>query len=159
MMLWRISACVAVWALFPTLMGGVHRSPAVAQAASPSDALEVTFDDVKFEMEKGSEFKRTLLTDRVRELDGKRIRIRGYIYPTFKQKGIQQFVLVRDNMECCFGPGAALYDCVYVEMVGSNSIEYTVRPIAAEGVFTVEERKGFDGKIVAIYHLDGIGVE
>ena len=50
-----------------------------------------------------------MLTPAVKKLTGKPIRIRGYILPSFQQAGIKQFVLVRDNMQCCFGPGQAAY--------------------------------------------------
>ena len=88
-------------------------------------------------------------------LEGQLVRIRGYMLPSFQQSGIKKFVLVRDNMECCYGPGAALYDCVIIEMQGSASAEFTVRPMAVEGVFKVSEFKGPDGKHLAIYHIDG----
>ncbi len=47
-------------------------------------------------------------------MNKKNVRVRGFILPSFQQSGITQFVLVRDNQECCFGPGAALHDCVVV---------------------------------------------
>ena len=100
-----------------------------------------------------------MLTKKINELHGKTVKIRGYILPSFQQKGIKQFVLVRDNMECCFGPGAALYDCVLVEMVEGKSTSYTVRPVAVEGEFTIREFKDPDGKHLAIYHLDGVKVK
>lgn len=124
---------------------------AVASAA----ARDVTFDDVKLEMKKGEPFDVSLLTAKVRDLDGKAIRIRGYILPSFQQTGIKQFVLVRDNMECCFGPGALLHDCILVEMLAPATATFTVRPVSVEGTFSVHEVKGPDGKHLAIYHLDG----
>ena len=75
--------------------------------------------------------------------------------PSFQQSGIKKFVLVRDNMECCFGPGAAIYDCVIIEMLGSASASFSVRPMAVEGIFSVSEFKGPDGNHLAIYHIDG----
>ncbi len=120
---------------------------------------EVSFDDIKFEMTKGDPFERSLLTDGIEKLHGKPIKIRGYMLPSFQQKGITQFVLVRDNMECCFGPGAALFDCIVVEMVDGESTSFTVRPIAVEGVFKISEFLGPDGKHLAIYHLDGKAVK
>ena len=94
--------------------------PAANKPAPPAAAsggyVEATFDDVKFAMEKTEKFERSMLTDKVRSLLGKPIRIRGYMYPTLRKRGLTQFVLVRDNMECCFGPGAALYDCILVTM-------------------------------------------
>jgi hypothetical protein len=115
--------------------------------------LPRTFDDIKFEMEKGAPFERSLLTEDVKKLFGRKIRIRGYILPTAQQKGIEQFVLVRDNMECCFGPGAALFDCILVEMVKDKSTSFTVRPVLVEGTFELREIKGPDGKHLAIYGM------
>src|SRR5262249_21303028 len=115
---------------------------------------DVTFDDVKLEMQKGDPFDRNLLTDKVKELDGKKIRVRGFILPSFQQSGIKQFVLVRDNMECCYGPGALLHDCILVEMQGSATATFTVRPVSVEGTFSIREVKVGD-KHWAIYHLDG----
>ena len=43
-------------------------------------------------------------------------------------------------------PGAALFDCILVEMEPGKSTSYTVRPVAVEGVFTINEFKGPDGK-------------
>jgi hypothetical protein len=80
------------------------------------------------------------------------VRIRGYILPSFKQKGITQFVLVRDNMECCFGPGAALFDAIIVKMAPGKTATFTVRPVAVEGTFAIEEIQS-GGKHLAIYSM------
>lgn len=124
-------------------------------AAPDAGIKSVSFDDVKLELKKGDPYDPTALTAKVKGLDGKAIRIRGYILPSFQQTGIRQFVLVRDNMECCFGPGALLYDCILVEMVSGATTTFTVRPVSVEGTFSIREVKGPDGKHLAIYHLDG----
>ena len=46
-------------------------------------------------------------------------------------------VLVRDNLECCFGPGAALYDCVMVRMNPGKTTNFSIRPVTVEGDPTV----------------------
>ncbi|MBL9125332.1 MAG: DUF3299 domain-containing protein [Planctomycetaceae bacterium] len=126
----------------------------------PGEVQEITFDDIKFPMEKEDPFKRELLTPQIVALDGQPIRIRGYILPSFQQTGITQFVLVRDNLQCCFGPGAALFDCIIVEMRPGKSTDYTVRPVSVEGKFTLAELVNpDDGKHLAIYHLDGEKVQ
>ncbi|MFM1996939.1 MAG: hypothetical protein RLZZ111_1326 [Planctomycetota bacterium] len=127
-----------------------------SRAAAPRD---ISFDDVKLEMQKGEPFTRDRLTPRVTALEGSRVRIRGYILPSFQQTGLTQFVLVRDNMECCFGPGAALHDCVVVRMVPGKTAEFSIRPVAVTGTFRVEELRGPDGRHLAIYALDGEGVQ
>ncbi|MDA7952029.1 MAG: DUF3299 domain-containing protein [Pirellulaceae bacterium] len=119
----------------------------------PSTVKDISFEDIKFDIEVGGDFKRSMLPKRIEDYVTKKIKIRGYILPGFQQRGITQFVLVRDNLECCFGPGAALYDCIVVEMEAGKSTEFTVRPIAVEGIFSVQELIGPDGKHLAIYHM------
>jgi len=130
--------------------------PAVEKppAAAPAATKDITFDDLKFEHVKGSPFDRSMLTPAVNKLVDKPVRIRGYIFPTFQQSGIKQFVLVRDNMSCCFGPGAALFDCIVVDMVDGTSADFSVLPISVEGVFKIHEIVGGEGNTLAVYHLD-----
>ncbi|MFM7033691.1 MAG: DUF3299 domain-containing protein [Planctomycetia bacterium] len=120
---------------------------------------DLSFDDIAFDMEKGSPFTRDLLPKRVTALERQRIRIRGYILPSFQQRGLTQFVLVRDNMECCFGPGAALYDCIVVRMEPGKSTNFSIRPVAVTGTFRLNELRGPDGKHLAIYAMAGESVE
>jgi hypothetical protein len=134
--------------------------PAAARSISaPSPLREITFDDLKLELQKGDPFTPDRLTPRVTELERQRVRIRGYILPSFQQSGLTQFVLVRDNQECCFGPGAALHDCVVVRMQPGRTAEFSIRPVAVEGRFRVEELRGPDGRHLAIYALDGERVQ
>jgi hypothetical protein len=118
-----------------------------------------TFDDLRFEMDPGEPFRREMLTEAIEALAGQPIRIRGFILPTAQKRGIRQFVLVRDNQECCFGQGAALFDCVLVEMREGATAEYTIRPVAVSGTFDVREFIGPDGRHLAIYHIDGESVD
>jgi hypothetical protein len=129
-----------------------------AHAKDDGKIKDCTFDDIKFDMKKGDPFERSLLNKKIEELSGQKIRIRGYMLPSFQQKGITQFVLVRDNMQCCFGPGAALCDCIMVDLKGTSTV-YTVKPVAVEGVFKIEEFLDPDGNVLAIYHLDGTKVK
>ncbi len=148
-------------------LGGTQRGSArdSARTAKPRPRAasggihETTFDDVKFVMKKEERFERRMLTPEIEQLDGQRIRIRGYILPTFRQTGLTEFVLVRDNMECCFGPGAALFDAILVQMNAGASTDFSIRPVAVEGVFSVRELVGPDGKHLAVYHLQGEAVE
>ncbi len=132
--------------------------PAAEDRSSRSTARargDLTFDDIKFDIEKGAHFERSMLTKEIEELNKKTIRIRGYILPAsvFKQSGIEEFVLVRDNMECCFGPGAALYDCIMIKMDKGKTAEFTTRPVAVKGKFEIEEFKFPDGTQYAIYKM------
>ncbi len=143
----------------PPSAAPVTPSSSAGSRSSSRTVEETSFDDIAFAMEKGSVFTPDLLPERVTGLAGRRIRIRGYILPSFQQTGLTQFVLVRDNMECCFGPGAALYDCIVVRMVPGQTTDFSIRPVAVTGTFRLEELKGPDGKHLAIYAIDGEAVQ
>ena len=122
-------------------------SPDPAEAAKERKAREaakkrgeLTFDDLKFEIEKGAPFKPEMLTDDNKDLHKKTWKIRGFILPTtlFSKSNIREFVLVRDNQECCFGPGAALYDCIMVKMAPGKSINFSTRVVAVKGVLEID---------------------
>ncbi len=110
-------------------------------------------------MKEDSVFDPKLLTPRVKQLDGQRVRIRGFIYPSvLQQTGITRFPLVK-NTECKFGPGGVAHHIIVVEMQPEASTSFTVRPIAVEGVFTVRPWTGPDGMTWTIYHMVGEKVE
>ncbi|HVX13212.1 MAG TPA: hypothetical protein VHC22_18650 [Pirellulales bacterium] len=132
---------------------GENRAAEVTAATERT--RDITFDDLKFDIDKGDPFERSLLTEKIESLDGKPVCIRGFILPSFQQTGLTQFVLVRDNLSCCFGPGAAIYDCAIVEMKPGRSTDFSIYPVAVTGTFTIREMLDPDGKTVAIYHLDG----
>ena len=131
---------------------GPRRGAGTARDGGP---LEITFDDIKLDLKKDEPFTADRLTPRVRELERQRVRLRGYILPSFQQRGLTQFVLVRDNQECCFGPGAALHDCVVVRMQPGRTAEFSIRPVAVTGEFRLEELRGPNGRHLAIYGMTG----
>lgn len=117
---------------------------------------EITFDDLKFDIEKGAEFKPEMITKELKELDKKTFKLRGFILPTsvFQQNGIKQFVLVRDNQECCFGPGAAIYDCVIVEMNPGKTTNFAIRVVTVKGKLEIDTESYQDaGVYYAIYRM------
>jgi hypothetical protein len=131
----------------------------VVLEAAGDRPFDKTFDNLRFEMTVGDEFKREMLPPTIEAMKGQRIRIRGYILPTAQARGLKAFVLVRDNQQCCLGPGAALYDCVLVEMQPGKTAEYTILPVTVDGTFDIQEFRGPDGKHLAIYHLEAESVE
>lgn len=136
--------------------------PQAADASSPVDpnrTTNYTFDDLKFDIEKDAPFERSMLPKKIEGYAGQRVSVRGFILPTSFQTGLTSFVLVRDNMECCFGPGAALYDCIVVEMAEGKSTDYSIRPVTVEGRFAIEEFIGPGRRHLAIYKIVADKVE
>jgi hypothetical protein len=118
---------------------------------------EITFDDLKFDIEKGGEFKKEMITKEIGELDKKTVKLRGFILPTsvFQNSGIKQFVLVRDNQECCFGPGALLFDCVIVEMEPGKTATFSTRVVSVKGKLEIDSEsfRYPEGGHYAIYKM------
>ncbi len=129
------------------------------KAAKNGKTLDLTFDDLAFEMKPDEKFDWSMITDEILSYDGQKITLRGFIKPSFSQKKIKQFVFVRDNQECCFGPGAALFDCVLVKMAEGKETDYTVRPVTIEGEFYLRKWEGPDKNVWAIYRMKNCQVK
>lgn len=119
----------------------------------PNRTYNHSFDDLKFDIAKGAPFERSMLPQKIEDYAGERVSIRGYIFPPPYQNGLTGFILVRDNQECCFGPGAAIYDCIQIQMAEGKTADYTIRPVVVEGKFSIDEVIGPDRKHLAIYKI------
>jgi hypothetical protein len=136
------------------------RSRVLAAPEVGGDVIGITFDNLMFEMKATDYFSPTMLSDSVRALFDKKVKIRGYIWPDVPyQKGNTQFILVRDDIGCCFGPGALIYDNVVVKMAPGKSVDFTVRPIAVQGILRFHEEKFLDQPPTSIYRLEADSVE
>lgn len=146
-----------------TLQTDVQRQPAPPPPRPTVKSKgEISFDDLKFDILPDAPFDASMLTDEIRALDGKVVKLRGYILPStlFRETNIAEFVLVRDNQECCFGPGAALFDCVVVNLVGDTRTNFTTRPVTVTGTFKLKEYKyPDDSGHFAIFNLQGTAVK
>ncbi len=106
-------------------------------------ALRVSFDDLDLlkvlNMEPVTPNAPELLPDWMKSLNGKRIRIRGFMYPPFEETGLRRFVLARDNQICCFGRNPKVYDLIIVDMRDGVTTDYIPnRPFDVVGVFHID---------------------
>jgi hypothetical protein len=90
----------------------------------------------------------------ITEKSGQRVFIKGYVYPGKQTSGIKQFVLCRDNGDCCFGGQPRLTDRILVKLDGPLLLEYSTRLRHVAGTFRVEPGRATDGLGGVIYHLD-----
>ena len=90
----------------------------------------------------------------IEQRDGDRVFIKGYVFPAKQTSGIKQFVLCRDNGDCCFGGQPKLTDRVLVTLKGPLSLNFSTRLQRVAGTFRVEPGQGTDGISGVIYHLD-----
>ncbi len=133
--------------------------PESSQPEKSTAIRNIKWEDVEFDLEPGEPFERHLLTEEIEELVGQTVVLRGFMLPTLQRKGIQNFIFIRDDQKCCFGPGAAIYHCVQIEMVDGASAEYTTKPVAITGKFDIRPFIGPDDKHWAIYYMAATKVE
>ena len=86
---------------------------------------------------------------------GKRVAIRGFIHPAsaLVEKGLEKFILLREDQQMSFGPGAKIDESIVVEFLPGRSTDFNVRPIAVVGTLSVEPRS-IGEKDVTVYHLE-----
>lgn len=87
------------------------------------------------------------------DLEGRRVFIKGYTFPGPQSKGVRQFMLLRDNRDCCFGGNPKISDMIEVTLDEPLTMDYSTRMRSVGGVFHVEPTQGIDGLPHVIYHL------
>jgi hypothetical protein len=94
----------------------------------------------------------------LKALDGKRICLRGFMFPPFQDTDIRGFVLARDNQICCFGRTPKEYDLFDIFLRKGVTTHYIQnRPFDVVGVFRI---KSEIEKYTAMYELeDAIVIE
>ncbi len=89
------------------------------------------------------------------ELDGRKVFVKGYIYPDNTAGQVKRFVLVPDMGTCCFGGQPKLTDMIEVTLQGDRRVSYSYRKQRLGGTLKVDTRKkpvsGLDG---VYYQLD-----
>ena len=122
----------------------------------PEEALRISYDDFDLLKVMNLDPVPPDAPDRMpkwlKDLNGKRIRVRGFMYPPFQDKDIRGFVLARDNQICCFGRTPKEYDLVDVFMRSGVTTHYIQnRPFDVVGLFKI---KSEIEKFTAMYELE-----
>lgn len=95
----------------------------------------------------------------VKALDGQKVFIKGYMYPTKQIDGLKSFLLVKDNAQCCFGGNPAMQDMILVNLVPGKTVRYQQGFLmSVAGVFHCQQASGPAG-LQPAYILDGMFVE
>ena len=96
----------------------------------------------------------------VKSLDGQRLQLSGYMVP-LEMEGTrtQSFLLVRDQMLCCFGKMPALNEWVFVEFPkGAGQELQPDKPLVVSGRFRAREEKE-KGVVLSLYRMEAEKVE
>jgi hypothetical protein len=92
-----------------------------------------------------------LLNDRVKELDGQKVSIMGYIHGGATGK-VKEFILLK-NTECKFGPGGQADHLAQVFLAPGQTTKYQLDAIKVEGKLVVKPKQGPDGNTWSVYDL------
>lgn len=96
-----------------------------------------------------------IIPDKIKALDGQRVAVTGFMVPIEIRNGkIYSFMLVRNQMACCFGMPVSPNEWIDVEMANKNPAKYLPDiPLMARGVISVGEKKTEDGMVISIYRM------
>jgi hypothetical protein len=88
-------------------------------------------------------------------LEGKKVFIKGFIYPGAQKSGIKRFLLARDSGDCCFGGNPKLTERILVELDDPLRTDYETGIQKLGGTFHVEAQSNtIDGATGGVfYHL------
>ena len=87
-------------------------------------------------------------------LNGKRIVLRGWMYPPNQETDIPGFIFVRDNEICCFGRTPMIYDKLGVTLREGQTTHYIQgRPFDVHGIMVVKSRI-IDGEWFWLYMIN-----
>ncbi len=150
----RAAACsLLVTLLFFTSANA--QDAAKPEASKPDGVIDLKFDDLKFEIAKGAKFERKMLGEKIEALNGKQVRISGFINPVsvFKQEGIKTLIVTREKIDVNRGPTTPIYEAIRVQMEGDATTKFTTKQIVVEGEFEIREWANIDGRPMAVYHI------
>lgn len=124
----------------------------------PEGAIRVTFDDVDLlkvlNAEPVPNDIEKHLPSWLSGLNGKTVRIRGWMYPPNQETDIPAFLFVRDNQICCFGRMAKIYDKFGVNLREGVTTNYIQgRPFDVVGQMVVKSVL-LDGELFFLYKLN-----
>lgn len=127
-----------------------------------TNALRITYDDIDLlkivNMEPVPVDAAEYFPEWLKSLDGKSIRIRGFMYPTFEATGLTEFTLARDNGICCFVRQPKIYDIIGVELADGVVTDYIDgRPFDVEGTFHIEPLAD-EKDLYRLYRIDNARV-
>ena len=86
----------------------------------------------------------------IKILDGRKVRLTGFMYPLEAGKSIKYFCLLRTTQTCCYGPRPQYNQYVFVEMEKPIPF-HRLDPVSCTGTFKVDPApdEGF------IYRMEG----
>jgi hypothetical protein len=137
------------------LVSGLSYGGYVYATEVPEGYTRISFNGMK--PTKSQEQSGTVVPPEIMALDGQRVFIKGYMrQDSIKvSKGISDFLLVRDNNECCFGDLSKIryYDMIDVDMTGPNTVSYSQGIFRMGGILKINPKNVLRGPQYPVFTL------
>ncbi len=88
------------------------------------------------------------------ELNGKKVFIKGYVFPGAQKNNLKHFVMVRDFGSCCFGTEPKPTHMMEVTLTDPHRVNYSTRLRKFGGTLKVHERGKFVGERGVYFELE-----
>ncbi len=131
-----------------SLVGGESLRAYILANEAPEGSIRVAYEDLQSN-EPGQQIPKF-----AQDLDGKKVFIRGYVYPGKENYGIKKFVLCRDNGDCCFGGQPKLNDMIEVTLKEPLTLDYDTKLRKVAGVFRVKPETSGGAVGTILYHME-----
>jgi hypothetical protein len=93
----------------------------------------------------------------VKALEGQKVFIKGYIRQDSisQMSRINEFLLVRDNQQCCFGDLSSVkfYDRIFVKMTGDHRLDFNPGVFSIGGVLHIEPQYAQPGSRRPVFSM------
>ena len=138
------------------LIGGVIYHSYVYATECPADATRVSF----YELNPADKNAPAVPPQDAIALHGKKIFIKGYVYPDGQRDNIKQFVLIPDLGTCCFGGQPRLTDMILVTLRDPQRTAYNQRKRKLTGELKVDMHlKPIQGVTGVYYQMDAESIQ
>jgi hypothetical protein len=138
------------------LIGGVVYGGYVYATEVPDGYTRISFNTMR--PDEIQERNGQIVPPDIAALDGKRVFIKGYIRPDSitVTKGINRFLLVRDNNQCCFGALSSVkyFDQVDVQMENPKTVDYSNGLFSMGGVLKIDPQNLARGPQFPVFSLE-----
>jgi len=145
----RAAALIGIVMCVGTLFGGSALHAYTYATEVPEGCIRISFAD----LQPDPETPEMALPKRAFELNGKRIFIKGYVFPDGQQYDIKRFILVPDMGTCCFGGQPKLTDMIEVTLRDPLRVEFARRKRKFAGIFKV------DGTLKPVSAVGGVAYQ
>jgi hypothetical protein len=135
------------------LLGSPLTAMYVYATEVPAGYERITFTEMKPDDKEVA--KGIPIPPEIMALDGQRIFIKGYMRPSSQSFGLDNFLLVRDNNQCCFGQLSEVkyFDQIQIHLQGDRKADYSRGVFRMGGILKIDPTALFPGSAKPVFTL------